>query len=180
MTIKFKSLNDPPKLILPLFSTIRTRTKEFFGGAQGQTLIEVLVALGIIVVVASALSGLVVTSMGNVRFSKDQSLAAQYAQEGMEIVRDIRDSDYTAFQNIGNGTYCLAKNADTLSPNCSNANVDNFLRRVTIAQSGCAVNVARVEVSVAWRDSKCSAANPFCHAQRHETCLSAVNPVPTL
>jgi len=146
---------------------------------SGQTLMEVLVALGIIAVVATALSGVVITSMGNARFSKDQSLATQYAQEGMETVRSLRDSNYTGFQNIASGTYCLAKNSVTLTANCFSANFDTFLRKVTITQSSCSANVARVEVSVAWQDSKCPASNSFCHSSQLSTCLSSVNPVPT-
>ncbi len=147
---------------------------------KGQTLIEVLVALGLIGVIATVLSTVVLTSLGNARFSKDQSLATQYAQEGLEIIRLLRDKNYTVFRNISNGTYCLAKDAEDLSPDCQTANVDNFLRRVTVVQAGCAVSVARVSVIVSWQDSKCASGNPYCRNSNLETCLSTVNPVPTL
>ncbi len=150
---------------------------------KGETLVEVLVALGIITVVASALVGVVVTSMGNTRFSKDQNQATQYAQEGMEIVRQKRDDDYAAFRAIATGTYCLDGGSTTLDPDCTTANVGSYLRKVTIGQSlatRCALDVARVTVTVSWQDSKCPAANMFCHASKLESCLSSVNPVPTL
>jgi prepilin-type N-terminal cleavage/methylation domain-containing protein len=147
---------------------------------KGQTLIEVLVALGIIAVVATALSAVVVTSMGNARFSQDQNMATQYSQEGLEIMRQIRDNDYVAFRNLNNGNYCLAKGSGALAPDCFSANVDNFLRKVTIAQSGCGVNVASVVVTVSWQSSRCSSANSFCHNAKLSTCLSSVNPVQPL
>jgi Tfp pilus assembly protein PilV len=147
---------------------------------KGQSLVEVLVALGVILVVATSLSGVVITSMGNVRISRDKSLATQYAQDGLEIVRQIRDSDYAAFQSITSGTYCLAKDSIILEPDCSAANVDNFLRKITITQSACAVNIARVSARVSWRDSRCPPSNSFCFNSQLDTCLSAVNPVPPL
>jgi len=147
---------------------------------RGETLVEVLVALGIITVVASALVGVVVTSMGNTRFSKDQNQATQYAQEGMEIVRQKRDDGYVAFRNIATGTYCLDGGSTILDPDCTAANVGSYLRKVTITQDGCDTDVANVTVTVSWQDSKCPAANAFCHTSRLESCLSSVNPVPTL
>lgn len=147
---------------------------------RGETLIEALVALGIITVVVTALVGVIVTSMGNTRFSEDQNLARQYAQEGMEIVRQTRDNDYAAFRSL-TGDYCLASLPSVLTQPCSTGkNVDSFFRKVTIIQAGCSADVANVAVTVSWQDSKCPAANTFCHASRLESCLSSVNPVPPL
>ncbi len=146
---------------------------------KGQSLIEVLVGLGIISVVVTALAAVVITSTGNAQFSKNQNLATHYSTEGMEIMRKIRDGDYAVFRNIASGTYCLDKGSSNLSPNCNFGNVDNFRRQVTITHSGCAANVTRVIVTVGWQDSKCASAN-FCHKSELSSCLSAVNPVPAL
>ncbi len=169
----------PLKLTSSLFKTIRSRLEGRFSGGQGQTLIEVLVALGLIGVVATALAGLVVISMGNTGYSKDQNLATQYSQEGIEIVRQKRDSDYPTFRTFS-GNYCLNGGSSVLDPDCTTANVGNFLRKVMITQDGCASNVAKVMVTVSWRDSKCPATNIFCHTSRIMSCLSTVNSVPTL
>jgi len=146
---------------------------------SGQTLIEVLVALGIIAIIVTALTSVVVTSLGSSRYSKDQNLATQYAQEGLEIMRNLRDSDYVDFRNIPSGSYCLDKNSTVLSPDCFSANVDSFIRKVIITHDGCDIGVSRVEVSVSWNDSRCSSANTYCHESSLPTCLSSVNPVPT-
>lgn len=174
-----KNEKGPPKLTSSLFRTIRSRLEGRLSGGQGQTLVEVLVALGIITIIITALTGVVITSMGNARNSKDQNQATQYAQEGMEIVRQIRDSDYVGFRNYS-GTYCLDGGSSTLGPDCFSANVDNFLRKVIVTPDGCGTEIAQITVIVSWRDSKCSAVNPFCHTSRFESCLSTVNPVPTL
>lgn len=147
---------------------------------KGQTLIEVLVALGIITIVVTAISAVVVTSQGSSNFSKDQNLATQYAQEGLDITRKIRDSDFMAFKNYAN-YYCLAKGTNFLDETCVSANIDNyFLRRINIMQSGCGIGSARVQSIVSWQDSKCSFSTPFCHNSTLETCLSTVNPAPGL
>lgn len=145
---------------------------------KGQTLIEILVALGIITVVVSALSSIVITSQGNVKQSKNQGLSMHLAQEALEIVRQIRDNDYTSFKTM-TGTYCLAKDEVELSSNCYTANADNFLRKVRIVQSGCGANISRIEVTVSWQSSRCPATNSFCHKSALQTCLNAVYPVPT-
>lgn len=145
---------------------------------KGQTLIEILVALGIIAVIVTALTAVVITSLGNTRHSKDQNLSLQYAQEGLEVVRSIRDENYNTFASLVDGSYCLAKNSRTLSTAvCSSANVDTYLRKVEIQNSGCSAGITRVKVTVSWQDSRCPQATPFCHDADLSTCLSAVNPV---
>jgi prepilin-type N-terminal cleavage/methylation domain-containing protein len=147
---------------------------------KGQSLIEVLVALGIISIVTTALASVVVTSMNNAQLSKNQNQALQYSQEGLEVVRLLRDQDYVAFRNYNN-TFCLDKGSKTLGADCTNPNIDNFfLRKVTIVQSGCSSNVASAVVTVSWADGKCPDNNTFCRSSKLGTCFSTVNNVPTL
>jgi prepilin-type N-terminal cleavage/methylation domain-containing protein len=148
--------------------------------AKGQSLIEVLVALGIISIVTTALASVIITSMDNAQLSKNQNLALQYSQEGIEVVRQLRDQDYIAFRSHNN-TFCLDKGSNTLESDCTNPNIDNFfLRKVTIVQSGCSANVASAVVAVSWADGKCPDNNTFCRSSKLETCLSTINEVPTL
>lgn len=152
---------------------------------KGQTLIEALVALGVIAMVVTALAGIVMTSTGNVQFDKNKNLATQHAQEGMEIVRQKRDSNYVTFRELS-GLYCMGEsNIITQPSDCNNSvNIDNFfLRMIEITQSTCAgnsvSNLSNVTVTVSWKDGKCSS-NTFCHTSRMESCFSTVNVVPTL
>lgn len=64
---------------------------------KGQTLVEVVVALGVAVLVIIALVAATTTSVRNAQFAKNQSLATKYAQEGMEKVRALRDQNPTTF-----------------------------------------------------------------------------------
>ena len=150
-----------------------------FSIQRGQTLIEAVGALAVISLVISAIAIAVTTSLNNAQFNKNQSLATKYAQQGIEIVRQIRNSNYISFAST-NGTYCLGKGQTSLGTsqsNCNIANVDTFIRSVQIEQNpGCGANVARVTVTVSFIDGKCQS-NTYCHKQTEITCLSTVNPV---
>lgn len=151
---------------------------------KGQTLIELLITLSITVVIMTAITTAVVRSLNNTENSKLRNVASAYAQEGMELVRTIRGSDYTSFKTY-NGMYCLDKGQTTLGNSvvsCTSPNADSiFIRSVQIEQNpGCSTNVARVTVTVAWADSKCPQSNPYCNKVPLISCLSSANPVPAL
>lgn len=147
---------------------------------KGETLIEVLIALTIAVVVVTAIAVLGVSSLNNAQFIKSQDQSTKYAQEGMEVVRNIRNSDYVSFRNY-TGTYCLGKGQTTLGAartSCASKNIDNvFIRSVLIQQdAGCGVNLARATVRVAWTDGKC-ATGVYCHKSDLTSCFSTVQPI---
>ena len=146
---------------------------------RGQSLVEVLAALGIIAIVVSAAAGIIITSLNNVQSSKNKTLSTKYAQEGLEAVRELRNKNYTQFRNYS-GIYCLNSVPAVLnlrSSSCTTPNVANFLRVVEVEQDGCAINVAKVTASASWSDGKCPASNPYCHISSHSTCLSTINQV---
>ncbi len=161
---------------------------------KGQTLIEVLVALGIAVVVLTAMGTAVISALNNAQFSKSQNLATHYAVEGMEVMRRIRDSDWTTFTGFS-GDYCLPANSSTITlrsgsprPQCLPPNIPpSFVREVLIQQAfpQCVTNSlpprpgARVVVSVFWTDGSCAAASPYCHVARNESCFSNATVVPS-
>ena len=78
-------------------------------GEKGQTIIEVLVALGASVAIIAAVTIAVTSALSNSLYNKNQNLATQYAQQGMEIMRQMRDSDWSSFSALsGNpAQYCL-------------------------------------------------------------------------
>lgn len=150
---------------------------------KGQTLIEVVVAVGAAVVIITALTTLIINSVNNGQISRNQNLATQYASEGIEDMRQIRDVNYATFAAY-NGVYCLGpSNPPVLSPACSTANLGNpltFLRTVTITPNRCgedvATNMSNVVVTVAWNDGKCATETTYCHSSQVSSCLSTVSP----
>lgn len=168
---------------------------------QGQTIVEVLVALTTAVVIISAITIAVITSLRTVEYSRTQNTATNYAQEGMEFMRFLRDSNYPAFAELDAGdSHCLGKGASSLesitAPVCS-ANVDFFARTITFEDNSeyCAPitpippepippNTARkVTVIVSWTDGKCvdeeGNSTGMCHEARLVSCLSDYTVVPT-
>lgn len=126
---------------------------------SGQSLFEVVVALAISALVVVALVSLVSGSIRNATFSKNKSLASNYAQEAVEWLRGQRDSDVATFvTNSLTPTWCFA-NLDWNSPGVcgSNANIPGtpFTRVATFdvnVEGG--KNIVEVSVDVSWTDAQ--------------------------
>lgn len=80
--------------------------------SRGQTLLELVIAMGVVAVIVT---GLVVASTASLRYSQDSRLRSggvKYAQEAIELVRQIRDTQpWTTFENYSTGTskiWCLS------------------------------------------------------------------------
>jgi Tfp pilus assembly protein PilV len=142
---------------------------------KGQTLLEALLTLSLIIVVVTGITATIITSLSNARYGKTQAVATQYAQEGIEILRKIRNNNYSVFKISGD--YCLSKGATDLqsSGTCLAPNLENYIRNVNITHSGCATDVARVTVNVLWSDRKCESGT-YCHSSKLVSCFSTVNP----
>ncbi len=166
----------------------------------GQTLIEVLVALSVITVIVTSITIAAITSLNNAEFVKNQNLATQYAQQGMEIMRFMRNTNYGTFVTLSQH-YCLADTCRqietnpaasdyiTCGPNSGvcNPNVSNtFVREITIyndTPGGGSPNQCQygtyVISSVSWADNKCtSRVNPYCHSVKLSSCFSSGDVVP--
>lgn len=74
----------------------------------GQTLLEVVIALATAIVVISAMAVIVVSSLNNAQFSKNQNQATQYAQQGIEFLKNLSDTDWASFAASPTGNYCLS------------------------------------------------------------------------
>lgn len=172
---------------------------------KGQSLIEVLVGLATASIIVGAITVATLSSLNNAVFSKNQNLATQYAQQGVEIVRSVRDRNYSQFEQlVGTSsatTYCLAKSCTTINPpsasqsdpcgpmylqcqqNVGGENADTFVRQVRIDPNStdCAdgaqqqTQATGVTVNVSWYDAKCPTTNLFCHTASLSTCLSTYN-----
>lgn len=148
---------------------------------KGQSLIESVLALAVIAIILSVIAVTVTSSLNNADFGKNQTISTQYAQQGLEILRKIRNSNYSAFASYS-GNYCLAKGTSVLQHQntCLTPlapNVDEFIRSVSINQApGCGPSVAKATVKVAWTDGKCGS-GAYCHSSNIVTCLSTTNPI---
>lgn len=165
--------------------------KRIFLSEKGSTLIESLLALTFAVVIITAVVIAVTTALSNSTFTKNQNLATQYAQEGLDIARYMKTSDYVAFRALNDSVkYCptgegLLVPIDELP--CNDIDPENdadnrvFIGSVSIDHSGgnnptggraCQVlNSTFVTSEVSWTDAKCTDGE-YCHKVSLNTCLS--------
>lgn len=143
---------------------------------KGQTIIEAVVSLGIAVFILSAITIAIISSVNNSDFSKNQDLATQYSQQGMEVLKQKSSSDWATFSTYS-GTYCLPENSTALSSpgvNGCTTNISNFfIRQVDVGASSDCIGGVKVSVSTLWTDSKCTDESKlFCHNVTLDSCLS--------
>jgi len=151
---------------------------------SGQTLIEAIVALVTILIIITAISIVVVSGISNSQFIKNQNEANKYAQQGMELVRDVQQNNLSAFRDfVGQGTTCIREETSELyyDEDCFNGDVitaDHYKRTITFAQDDARCNVPgsltpslRVTVTVKWSSTKCSSDNTFCHSSELVSCM---------
>ncbi len=163
---------------------------------KGQTLLEILFAFGVSIMGMSATILSVTTALNNIQYAKNQSLANLSAQEGMAVIRQIRDSNWNYFStrltDFSSGLkYCIDENLVLKGPissagYCFGDNAvgekGNFSREVEFEHSSdaCATNCpgagcvkgSKVTVTVSWSDNKCSVGAPRCHKVELITCFS--------
>jgi type II secretory pathway pseudopilin PulG len=80
---------------------------------RGETILEVIIALFIVATGSTAATSLIVNSMQSNGLSRDNLIALNLAVEGLEAVRDIRDTNWLRFNF--NKTQCWNEWPDTTS-----------------------------------------------------------------
>lgn len=108
--------------------------------ASGQTILELVVALG---VVSLVLTGLVAAATSSLRFGqagRQRGLGVKYAQEGIELSRKLRDgglwSDFVAKSGSGTARWCLSGSgvwSQDTDVGCPIATENPFWRTVTFS-----------------------------------------------
>ncbi len=163
--------------------------KNIFLSQKGSTLIESILALTFAVVIITAVVIAVTTSLSNSTFTKNQNQATQLAQEGLDIARYMKTSDYVAFSRLPNSVadvgpfYCPESEGTlrqiTLDSYCGDK-TGNFKKLIWINHSGnrrtsgkgCDIlGSTYVSSEVSWTDAKC-ADGEYCHKVVLNTCLS--------
>jgi len=116
---------------------------------KGQSLVEAIVAIGIAVLV---ITGLVVLAVGAVRsatLARNRSLAVQYAQEGLEALRSVRDRDFAEVPVPG--TYKLFWDGSQWNAISGSEAIDLYSRSFT--SSLISPGKIKIVMTVGWADS---------------------------
>ena len=123
----------------------------------GQSIIEVVIALALMILVVLGLVKVTVSSINNSAFARDQQTATKYAQEALESARKCKEKNEAAFW----------ENPGSLCPALPEISDSRFEREITYAdESGPDGLKMHVETIVSWSD------NRGTHQSRLETYLS--------
>ncbi len=135
---------------------------------SGQSLFEVVIAVGIIALIITGTTAVALNSIQNSAYARDKNLATNYVQETMEWLRQVRNNDTTFKTKITQPgfVYCFASLPHSTasawpsfqsSKTCLPIPDTIFSRYVEIIDCPdpqCPENVARVTTTVTWQDSK--------------------------
>ena len=151
---------------------------------RGQTIIEAAIALASIMLVLAAISVAITTSLNNSEFIKNQTLAAKYAQQGMEYMTYLRNAEKPTVFEQRTGPYCMGQSG-TLNASSAECDpvanptdiIDNvFVRKVDFSQNALDLDCGggtRVTVTVSWSSGKCDRnIQPYCHKSQLVSCFS--------
>ncbi len=157
---------------------------------KGITLVEIVVALSIVVILITFTTVSVISSLNNTQSSKNRSEAQASAQQGMEMLRQMRDTSWTTFDTFS-GSYCVASTCTQLTAsgttcgpkpagnNCT-LNINNFYSRETRldrSSASCNANgksATKATVTVSWNSSKCSGSTVLCEKVVLESCFANI------
>jgi len=120
---------------------MKIRDRKFFGG---QSLIEIVVAVGIIAVVLVGVSDLITRSLGLSSFQKSKNMAVSIAQNQLTYYRQQRDQNPTDF---------------FIDPNTNYSSCDwyvfdkvNYACTITYSAIGDPTTGVSMKVTIVWKD----------------------------
>lgn len=121
---------------------------------SGQSLVEVVVAVGMMALLLTAVLSLISLSVKNSRVSKDRTMAVGLAQQGVELMRTYRDYlNWSDFLAKAGTNYDLPENwtvTTGLSNGCpTDNNIYEYYLRCVVLTAQPAGEVA-VQVTVSW------------------------------
>lgn len=123
--------------------------------SQGESLVEIIIAIGIVTLVITALISAVTVSMANVQYARNKAQATKYAQEAIEWLRSQRDdlswTQFVSHASSGGTKYCFSSLDFTLPGVCTTQLISGtiFARDVTLSDS--VVGQVQATVKVSWK-----------------------------
>lgn len=157
----------------------------------GETLIEAILALTIVIVIVTGVVTAVITALNGSSSNKNESIALNFAQEGIDVLRDAKSSNFTAFSATYStpNYYCfgndnMPKDISNCPDTSHNIGTGDFVRKVYVDLTGhlpppnqltlkCASGVYSASI-VSWSDGKCSS-TLNCHQVEIDSCFYNLN-----
>jgi len=124
---------------------------------RGQSLFEVVIAIGVVGIIIVGIVALASTSIRNSAFSRNNSLATRYSQEAIEWLRGRRDTDWVTFHNnaVSSAIYCFDSLAWSNLGACSQSEtITGTILRRQVAFTNIQPAQITAEILVIWQDSQ--------------------------
>jgi len=122
----------------------------------GQSLIEVVVAMGMVGLLLTAVLSLISLSVKNSRLANNRTNAVSLAQQGVELMRTYRDYSWTNLLIQANGTnydlpggWIVETGLNAVCPTINNI-YGYYLRCVELTTPQLGEEVVAVKVTVSW------------------------------
>lgn len=115
---------------------------------KGFSVVEVLLAVSVMALIITGFTGAIIYGQESTVVAASQARATFIAEEGLEAVRNIRDS---GFANLTDGTFGLSTSSSQWSFNDSADVTDNFTRDINITSVD--ANRKQVVSTVTWQQT---------------------------
>jgi Tfp pilus assembly protein PilV len=123
----------------------------------GQSIFEIVLAVGVVTVVLVALVALVSTAQKNTTAAKNRSEGTRMIQEAIEWLRYQRDLDWGTFyaRTSGNPTWCLNSLDWNTQSSCTGSQSGKpFSREVAFTRTPSDPNTVKAAIKVRWVDGQ--------------------------
>lgn len=100
--------------------------------ASGFSIVEVVLAGALFIVFAAALSGILLQSLESGRRNADLMAAIAYAEDGLELVRTVRQYGFSSLQTVHDGSISWNGSDGWNFTDDSGDRFDRYERRMTI------------------------------------------------
>ncbi len=120
---------------------------------RGQSLVEVVVAVGVVILLVTGLIAGTTSSLKGSEFSRYKSRALKYTAEGIETVRSMRDTSWASLA-AKSGVWCLDSSGVWSQPGGGSCtiNVDGFFTRSATFGWDSINSRMTVDMVVSWTD----------------------------
>lgn len=124
---------------------------------NGQSLVEVVVAIGVVVLIVSGLVIAVISSLRSAQSSRLRSTATKLTQDGIEIMRNLRDTGWSQFAlNDSPNAWCLGLDGILVElPSCTgNIVIGGLTYTRTALLTETSTDQLTVTITVTWIEGK--------------------------
>jgi Tfp pilus assembly protein PilV len=122
---------------------------------KGASLLEVIIAIGLVSVILISLVSLSTKSLSNSTASREKNQATRYTNETIEWVRQERDRSWSEFENRvdSSNTWCMPSNSWSISGPCSSQVISgtSFARELHFNKPQ--ADIVEVTVVTTWMES---------------------------